>query len=93
MFLAWALMFAHAWLRPAIRAWIEQWTAVAVLYALLPIVNAWTTALHLGNTLPQGDWVMAGFDLTMLALGITAALIARQVSRRAAVTQTRAVRG
>ncbi len=93
MFLAWALMFAHAWLRPATRAWIEQWTAVAVLYALLPIVNAWTTALHLGNTLPQGDWVMAGFDLTMLALGITAALIARQVSRRAAVTQTRAVRG
>lgn len=40
------------------------------------MVNALTTDRHLGVTLPNGDWVLAGFDLTMLALGIVFALSA-----------------
>jgi hypothetical protein len=36
--------------------------------AALPEINAVTTQTHLGITLAQGNWVYAGFDLTMLRI-------------------------
>ncbi len=42
--------------------------AGAALFAALPILNALTTQTHLGITLAQGNWVYAGFDLTMLGI-------------------------
>lgn len=66
-----ALLYAA--LRPIARAWIEQ---SCLAFVLLPLLNALTTDRHLGVSLLEGDWVMAGFDLTMLAFGAAFATIA-----------------
>ena len=81
-FLAWLLAILHPMLRPVGRAWTEQLGFAALLYAALPIVNAATTSSHLGISLPQGDWILAGFDLTMLAVGLLLALTAWHVGQR-----------
>lgn len=83
MFIAWGLLLLHATLRPTARAWIEQGWLAAAAFALLPVLNALTTDRHLGASLSQGDWVMAGFDLTMLAFGLAFAALAWRLTRRA----------
>jgi uncharacterized iron-regulated membrane protein len=82
LFIAWALALLHAAARPATRAWREQWWAAALLFALLPLLNALTTDIHLGRTLPAGDWVLAGFDLTALVAGLVFCLIAWRPAAR-----------
>ncbi|MEG2630200.1 MAG: PepSY domain-containing protein, partial [Comamonas sp.] len=47
-----------------------------------PVVNALTTDRHLLNSLRAGDWVFAGFDLTMWGLAALLALMAVKVTRR-----------
>jgi hypothetical protein len=37
---------------------------------------------HLGVSLPESDWVMAGMDLTLLVIGLVFALMAYKVQRR-----------
>ncbi|WP_425032966.1 PepSY-associated TM helix domain-containing protein [Pelagibius sp.] len=81
-FLAWILAFIHPILRSSRRAWIEQLAFAAFLFSALPIVNAATTGSHLGATLPEGNWVLAGFDLTMLATGLLLGWIAWHVGRK-----------
>lgn len=81
MFLAWGAMLLHAALRPTERAWIEQFCIAAAAFILLPVLNALTTDRHLGASLPAGDWVFAGFDLAMLALGLAFAACAWRVAR------------
>ena len=76
MFLTWLALFAHAALRPTARAWREQAALGAAAFGLLPVVNALTTERHLGNSLPADDWVFAGFDLTMLVIGLAFAAAA-----------------
>jgi len=77
-FIVWALTLAHALLRPAKRAWLEQLWLAAALLALLPVLNALTTGRGVFASLAAGDWVFAGFDLTLLALaGVHAALAIR----------------
>lgn len=76
MFVTWGALFVHATLRPAARAWYEQWIIAAAAFGLLPLLNALTTDRHLGVSLAQGDWAMAGFDLTVLAFGLVAAAVA-----------------
>ncbi len=83
LFIAWALAFVHAALRPTRRGWCEQFAAAALLFALLPLLNALTSERHLGVTLPHGDWVLASFDLTMLALGALFATLAWKLRSRA----------
>lgn len=70
MFLTWLALLVHAALRPRTRAWREQFALAALAYAAIPLLNALTTERHLGQSLAAGDWVFAGFDLTVLALGI-----------------------
>lgn len=69
-FIAWGLSVLHALLRPGRKAWIEQLTLAAALFIALPLLNALTTAHHLGVTLVQGDWALAGFDLTCFVAGL-----------------------
>lgn len=69
LFITWAALVLHAACRPAARIWREQCVLAGLAFVLLPVVNAGTTARHLGVSLPQGDWVLAGFDLAALALG------------------------
>ena len=74
MFLVWALMLLHAFLRPGRRGWAEQLGITAAVFGLLPLLNLLTTDKHLGITLPAGVWELAGFDLTVLAVGLACAL-------------------
>ncbi len=83
MFIVWAIMLLHATLRPPSRAWIEQFGLAAAAFALLPVLNAITTDRHLAHSLATDDWVFAGFDLTMLGLGLVFLWSARKLARRA----------
>ncbi|MBV7455964.1 PepSY domain-containing protein [Acidovorax sp. sif1233] len=92
LFITWGVLLLYPALRTPLRAWLESLWLAAAAFALLPLLNALTTDRHLGVTLPAGDWVLAGFDLTMLALGACLAVAARRVHRRqrAAVAPARA---
>ncbi len=65
-FVAWGLSFVYAFVFQR-RKWRDLFALGAALFALVPVINALTTTRHLGVSLRTGDWVMAGFDLTMLA--------------------------
>jgi len=82
LFITWATMLLFATLRPTRRAWIEQLSLAAVSFALLPLVNAVTTDHNLGRSLIEGDLVMAGFDLAMLAIGIFWAAVVCRLRRK-----------
>jgi len=45
------------------------------------LLNAATSDRHLGHSLAQGDWVMAGFDLAALACGLLFAWLAVKALR------------
>jgi uncharacterized iron-regulated membrane protein len=80
-FAVWALTLAHAVLRPARTAWIEQlWTA-AVLLALLPVLNAVTTDRPLWHSVAEADWVFAGMDSMCLSLAALHAVLALRTAR------------
>jgi len=69
MFISWAMLLIYPIFRPANKAWYEQLTLAALVYFALPLVNVLTTNKHLGNSLLQQDWNLAGFDLTLLVVG------------------------
>ena len=75
-FLVWAMSYVAAALQPASRAWSMQFALGAVSFALLPVVNAMTTITHFGNSLRQGLWIYAGFDLSALAIAATLGIAA-----------------
>ncbi|MCW4453776.1 PepSY domain-containing protein [Flavobacterium sp. MXW15] len=80
-FYAWAaaLLAAFAW--PKRMMWAWQLYLGAVLFALIPLLNALTTHAHLGVTLASGDWVLAGFDLSMVAFGACLAVCGWRMQR------------
>ena len=84
-FAAWAVSAVLAHIRPDRRMWQWQLWAGALLFIGLPVLNIFTTSSHLGVTLLQGrgPWAVAGFDLTVLALGLFLAAAARKVGRKA----------
>jgi len=69
-----------AW--PTRRMWIVQLAIAAFLFAAIPLLNAATTATHLGVSIPAGLWRVAGFDLTCLGLGAAFALCVWWLGRR-----------
>jgi uncharacterized iron-regulated membrane protein len=80
-FMAWGLSVLHALLRPGRKAWIEQLVLGAALFVAVPLINALTTPWNLGVALMQGDWALAGFDLTCLATGFFLAWAAWKMQR------------
>lgn len=66
LFIAWGLALLWAAIRTPGKAWVEVLGTAAAALALVPIVNAVTTGRHLLVTLPDGDWLFAGFDIVML---------------------------
>lgn len=82
LFLAWGWMLLYAAFRPAKRIWSEMlWLATAA-FGLIPVLNALTTDKHLGITIFAGDWVLAGLDLTMLALALLFGFAALKLRRK-----------
>lgn len=68
-FYAWAASLLAAFIWPKRLMWAWQLYVGAAMFALIPVINALTTHAHLGVSLRTGDWVLAGFDLVMLAFG------------------------
>jgi hypothetical protein len=64
--------------------WRAQLWGGALMLAAIPVLNAATTDTHLGVTLLQGQGpaAVAGFDLTVLALGIALGAAAYILGRR-----------
>jgi len=81
MFIGWLLLLIYPAFRSIKRGWIEVFLMTAALYLLLPVVNFFTTERHLGISLLYGDWVLAGIDITFLALGCTCVYIAMKIKR------------
>ncbi|MDZ4370771.1 MAG: PepSY-associated TM helix domain-containing protein [Phenylobacterium sp.] len=84
LFAVWGLMLVYPAFRPGRRAWAEELGLAAAAIGLLPLVNLLTTDRHLGVTVPAGDWALAGFDLTALALALGFAAAARLAARNPA---------
>jgi hypothetical protein len=82
-FIAWGLSVVHALWRPGRKAWIEQLVLGAVLFVAVPLINALTTPWNLAATLMQGDWTLAGFDLTCVATGLFLAWAGWKMQRAA----------
>lgn len=85
IFLVWVLLLLYAASRPLMRSWLELLSLAALAYGMLPLLNVLTTDRHLGVTLAydhwRGDWRLAGFDLTVLSLGMIFAAMAGRVRR------------
>lgn len=82
LFAAWGWMFIYAALRPLKRSWLESLYIAVAAFGLIPVLNFLTTERHLGVTIPHGDWVLAGFDLTMLGFAAAFAYIAYKLKKR-----------
>jgi uncharacterized iron-regulated membrane protein len=89
LFTTWGLCLGHALLQkffahsPSLRIWTTQLAMAAILFGLLPIVNAITTESHLLQALSQGQWKVAGFDLSFLVSGLGLAWTARRLDQSA----------
>ncbi|MCZ8254020.1 MAG: PepSY-associated TM helix domain-containing protein [Hylemonella sp.] len=86
-FIVWAVTLLHAVLRPAREAWLTQLWAATVVLALLPLLNAFTTARPIWHSIAQGDWVYAGMDLMLWALAALHALMALRLARHPQAAQ------
>ncbi len=80
-FYAWGAALLAAFLWPKRLMWAWQLYVGAAMFLLIPVINALTTHAHLGVTLRNGDWVLAGFDLMMLAFGAVLAYCALRMQR------------
>jgi uncharacterized iron-regulated membrane protein len=83
-FIAWGVAAVLAQIRPSMGMWRLQLWFGALMFIGIPVLNVFTTHSHLGVTLLQGKgpWPVAGFDLTVLALGIALAMTARILGKR-----------
>ncbi|WP_027013990.1 PepSY-associated TM helix domain-containing protein [Comamonas composti] len=74
-FVVWLLCLLHPMVRPHRKAWCEQLALATLLFALLPLLNAMTGGASLLQSIPGGQWSIAGFDLMMLALALVHGVI------------------
>ncbi|MGY2732863.1 PepSY-associated TM helix domain-containing protein [Sphingomonas sp. UYP23] len=81
MFVLWGALLVHAFVRRPRRAWVEQLGLTAALLLALPLFDMLATNRGLPATIASGDTTLAGVDLTLLALGLAYAAIARAVHR------------
>ncbi len=92
MFAGWAALFVYVLARKPARAWVELLTLQAALLFALPLYNIIALPTGLPATIARGDWVLAGADLTLLALGTGFGFAAWRVHRFRPTIRRRAVR-
>jgi uncharacterized iron-regulated membrane protein len=81
VYLVWALVALHAFLRPVKRAWIEQlWTGAAA-FALLPLLDALTAGVHLREALGHRNDAYVGFLFATFGMGWLLAYAAFKTGR------------
>jgi uncharacterized iron-regulated membrane protein len=81
-FIAWGATAVLGLLRPTLRMWQAQLALGALLFALLPVLNAFTGPAPLSVSLRSGPSAVAGFDLVALALGLGLAAAVWIVERK-----------
>ncbi|ABX51588.1 PepSY-associated TM helix domain-containing protein [Shewanella baltica OS625] len=67
-FISWALVALLACFKRDKQTWQRLFLLTALLYGLLPLLNAMTSQYQLMSNLQRQAYVLAGFDLMMLAL-------------------------
>lgn len=69
-FIAWLATLIYAAIRPHRQAWLELLMLATVTYALLPLINFMTGGQALWNSIANGQWMIASFDLMTWAIAI-----------------------
>ena len=69
-FIVWLLTLVYAMFRSHRQAWLELLAFASVIFALLPILNFMTGGQPLWNTIVNGQWLIASFDLAMWLLAL-----------------------
>lgn len=69
-FIAWLASLIYAAIRPHRQAWLELLMLATVAYALLPLINFMTGGQALWNSIANGQWMIASFDLMTWAIAI-----------------------
>ena len=88
----WVASFAHAGLRPGLKAWREQAWAIAVMALAAVLLNAITTGDHLLRSIShQHLWPIAGMDIVLLLGAVVAIFAARQLAEPRPLTSTASV--
>lgn len=67
LFIVFALCCCFCMARMAEKVWLNMLWLAAAVYALIPLVNILTTEHSMLASLQNNDWLMLGFDLSMLA--------------------------
>ena len=80
-FWAWGAALLAAFIWPKRMMWAWQLYVGAAAFALIPLLNAVTTSTNLGVAIAAGDWVLAGFDLVMIAFGAVLAYCGWRMQR------------
>lgn len=81
MYWVWFGLAAAATFRPVRRAWIETLAVSALAFAILPVVNAFTTDHGFVRSVVTGDWFFVSFDLAMLGSALLLAFAAFKTQR------------
>ncbi|MFW1948714.1 PepSY-associated TM helix domain-containing protein [Acinetobacter bereziniae] len=69
-FIAWLASLIYSAIRPHRQAWLELLMLATVAYALLPLINFMTGGQALWNSIANGQWMIASFDLMTWAIAI-----------------------
>lgn len=78
-FMVWVMTLLYAIIRTHRQAWLELLMLATVAFACLPILNGMTGGQGLWNSIPNGQWLIASFDLAMWVLAILFALTYKKV--------------
>lgn len=82
LFVALGLSLFYPLIRTVQRTWIELLGLAAVLFALLPVLNALTTSHNLASSIGNHDWIMASVDFSFVCTGLILAYAATRLWRR-----------
>ena len=80
-FILWGLCIVAGFIWPRRQMWAWLLYLASALFVLIPVLNAFTTHVHLGVTLRNGDWALAGVDLVTCAIGLALGYCGRRMQR------------
>jgi uncharacterized iron-regulated membrane protein len=80
-FISWGIALLHSTVRPHRRAWVEQFAFAAFLLAAVPVLDLATGNFHPPASTGYSDWILTGFQLTSLALGIALFWLAWKIAK------------
>ena len=69
---------------PLKKVWTHLLWFTAVAYLLLPVLNLVTTKHNIFSSIQRNDWLMVGFDISMLFFGICFAIAAKIIQNNTA---------